>query len=134
MLTFLILISTTLSLASSSACTLIYTPLNATGTADIGVVLFPGDLIDPHSYTNFAQALAQKLSLTKTWIAVAQFQSRKPSNYKSSQVMDQVLADLTNAGFNMNQDTPFFFIGHSIGGNVLQDHLIDNFNKMTGLN
>lgn len=39
---------------------------------------------------------------------------------------------LKDAGFNYNKETPFFFIGHSLGGVVVQDYVLnkDNQNSM----
>ena len=102
-----------LNVISVGLCTLIFPPASTNGT-EIGLVLIPGDSIDAHSYANFAQTLQKTLdSQTRAWIAIAQDTD-----------MDLVFADLKSSGANMDQQTPFFFIGHSSGGSFLQDYLI----------
>ena len=118
-----------LGIIYSSSATIVLKPIHSNGT-ETGVILFQGDKINAKKYINFAQQLQKTSQSTRLWVAIAEFPSDKPNKYRSDNVINDVLDDFRKEGFNMNETTPFYFIGHSIGGNVLQDYILNN--KLTG--
>ena len=101
-----------LTLLSFSTSTIIITPSdpNAQGI-DAGVIFIQGAEIDAKYYTAFSKQL-QATFKGKLWFALAAFTS------------------LAKAGLKVNKDTPFFFVGHSLGGVMLQDFLFDKMKSL----
>ena len=112
-----------LSLISLSSCTIILTPpnLNREGI-DAGAVFIQGAEINAKNYMLFCKELQQKFD-GKLWIAIADFPLSTPEPLLIGKIIDESYTSLEKAGLKLNKNTPFFFIGHSLGGIMMQDNI-----------
>ena len=91
---------------------------------EAGVIIIQGAGIDSANYKQFATDLQSKFS-GKLWVSVPQFILSTPQPLQISQKIYEGIDSLTKAGLNVNKDMPFFFVGHSLGGIMLQDFILD---------
>lgn len=107
---------------------IILQPINKEGP-ESGVVIFQGLGIDAKNYVKFAKELQSK-SNGKLWVAIAEFSNNRPNSSLSNRIMNEIFAVLQETGFNFTKETPFYFIGHSFGGRVLQSYLLNYFKNI----
>jgi hypothetical protein len=119
-----------LTLISFSTSTIIITPSdpNAQGI-DAGVIFIQGAEIDAKYYTAFSKQL-QATFKGKLWFALAEFPLSTPEPLLIGKIVDDSFTSLAKAGLKVNKDTPFFFVGHSLGGVMLQDFLFDKMKSL----
>jgi hypothetical protein len=94
---------------------------------EAGLIIIQGAGIDSANYKQFATDLQSKFS-GKLWVSVPQFILSTPQPLQISQKIYEGIDSLTKAGLNINKDMPFFFVGHSLGGIMLQDFILDQKN------
>lgn len=87
----------------------------------IGVIFFGNDKIAPSLYYTTFIEVHKKLD-SRLWIAIVDWSSETSS---ANQLVEESLKLLTGAGMMMNTTTPFYFIGHSNGGGIIQDYIIN---------
>ena len=119
-----------LSLISFCTCTIIITPENPKNPGiDAGVIFIQGAEIDAKHYMLFCKELQAKFN-GKLWFALAEFPLSTPEPILIGKIIDDSFVSLAKAGLKVNKDTPFFFVGHSLGGVMVQDYL---FGKLSSL-
>jgi len=117
----LILTLILLQLSFICSATILVPPVHFDGQQTLAII-FQEKLIDSQKYVPFAKALQEKLDQTSLWVAIAQFPQNTPQSEDSLKTLNQALVDLKNDGFS----DLCFFIGHGLGGNVLQDLIFKN--------
>ena len=115
------------ALTSFGTSTIIIKPTNIQGL-DVGVIFIQGAEIDAKNYILFANQLQEKFN-GNLWLALTQFPLNTPEPVLIEKTIYESLSDLKNAGLKVNSETPFFFIGHSLGGTIIQDYLFTIITK-----
>ena len=120
---FKLLIATLITLLAFASSTIVFPAVNRQGP-DVGAILFQGAQINASNYAQFVLELQQKFA--NLWVAVADgFPSNEPESNMCGYIINQALKDLSSAGLVISNETPFVFIGHSLGGKVIQDYVFN---------
>ncbi len=123
---FLFLILNLIVICSS---TYVLKPVNNVESGlEAGVILIQGALIDSANYKQFGLQLQSKFP-GKLWVSMPQFPLSTPEPLLISQEINSAFNSLKQAGCNLNKNMPFFFVGHSLGGIILQDYILDANNR-----
>jgi hypothetical protein len=101
---------------------------NVESGLEAGVILIQGALIDSANYKQFGLQLQSKFP-GKLWVSMPQFPLSTPEPLLISQEINSAFNSLKQAGCNLNKNMPFFFVGHSLGGIILQDYILDANNR-----
>jgi hypothetical protein len=116
-------ISFILAFISLASSTIIIPPSDPKAQGiDVGIIFIQGAEIDAKYYTAFSKKLQATFN-GKIWLALAEFPLSTPEPVLIGKIVDDSFAGLAKAGLKVNSDTPFFFVGHSLGGVMLQDFL-----------
>jgi triacylglycerol esterase/lipase EstA (alpha/beta hydrolase family) len=114
--------------------TIILSPTKDTNRTDVveaGVIFIQGAEIEAKYYTQFSLQLQAKFN-GKLWVALTEFPLNTPEPLLIGKIIGDSFADFSKAGLNLRKDTPIFYIGHSLGGIMLQDYLFKNQEKLEG--
>ena len=126
-LIFLILCLTlTTAVLDAKDTNIILKPTKVSST-QAGFVFFQGAYIPAQNYVKYARQLQQKFN-GALWVALVSFPINLPDPILSNKMMSAVLSDLKRSGFAFNNQTLFFFGGHSLGGAVIELYLFDEEN------
>ena len=120
-------------LASYTSCTIVLRPSFNNGMyadVEVGLIFVPAGQVDPISYKNFSTQLQQQFA-GKLWVAIAEFPSNIPTADLMAKQIDASFSNLAKQGFNITQNTPFFFSGHGIGATLMQDYFLNNFKVLS---
>lgn len=60
---------------------------------------------------------------------MTEFPLSTPEPILIGKIIDDSISNLQKAGLKLNKETPFFFIGHSLGGIMMQDYLLTKINS-----
>jgi hypothetical protein len=101
---------------------------NVESGLEAGVILIQGALIDSVNYKQFGLQLQSKFP-GKLWVSMPQFPLSTPEPLLISQEINSAFNSLKQAGCNLNKNMPFFFVGHSLGGIILQEYILDANNR-----
>ena len=115
-----------LSLLSVSTSTLIVKPPPQDKDGlEAGLILIQGAQISAQYYNKYAQQLQSKFP-GKLWIAIPDFPLSVPEPLQISQEIQASFDSLTKSGCKLNKNMPFFLGGHSLGGIIVQDYILNN--------
>lgn len=115
---------------NSTAGAIILQPSKQDGPESL-VIIYQGMGIDAKNYIKLGEELQTK-SNGKLWVAIAEFYESLPTLNSSKHIIDDIFNKLERKGFVLSKDIPSFFIGHSLGGQVLQKYLINYSTTLTG--
>ena len=112
-----------LSLLGFCSSTIVLQPADPSRDGiDAGAIFIQGAEISAKNYVSFCKQLQQKFN-GKLWVAVAEFPLSTPEPLLIGKLIDEAYTSLEKAGLKLSSSTPFFFIGHSLGGIMLQDNI-----------
>lgn len=116
-----------LQLIDFNTATIILPPLEQNGV-ESAVFILPDLQIDGEKYYNFSKALQRKIPQAKLWIAIVE---STPDQALVNETYFKAISDLKANGFtNLTRETQCYFIGHNVGGHVLQDYLLQNIDEL----
>ncbi len=110
----------------STASSLSLNPFEIKGNLEAGLILIQGDYISSVNYNQFSDQLKSKFP-GKLWLAIPDFNSSVPKLDQVTNQLNIAFENLKQSGCNLNM--PFFFVGHSSGGIILQEYLLDTNNR-----
>ena len=110
------------------SCNIIIPPTKPSGP-DIGFIFVQGAEISAKNYQKFAIQLQNKFD-GRLWIALTEFPLNTPEPVLVNSVMSAAYDGMKKNGFDFGQNSSFFFAAHSLGGIIIQDYLIKNFEKL----
>ena len=111
-------------LSSKSSISLNSSEIN--GNLEAGLILIQGDFISSVNYNQFSNQLKSKFP-GKLWLAIPDFNSSVPKLDQMKNQLNLAFENLKQSGCNLNM--PFFFVGHSSGGIILQDYMLNETNR-----
>lgn len=97
-------------------------------TQDVGLVFVQGAFIPARNYQTFFQALQEKYE-RNLWIALVEFPFDMPEPLLMENEIKDAFSALEKANMNVTEQTPFFFGGHSLGGIMIQDYVLNKNNQ-----
>ena len=120
----------TLILITISLCSgvIILPPNSNQNGQDVGIIFLQGAQIEAKNYMKIHQELQNKFS-GKLWIALPEFLLSTPQPLEINSKISEAFDHLKTAGLSLTKDTPFFFVGHSLGGIMIQDYLFNENNQ-----
>jgi hypothetical protein len=93
-----------------------------TGGVEAGYIFVQGASIPAKNYNKYARQLQDKFN-GSLWVVLTEFVLDTPEPLQIGSVMSSAFDSLKSAGFKYNQQTPFFFGGHSLGGIMVQNYV-----------
>jgi len=114
---------------TSSTIVLKPTSLPTSTVQDVAVIFVPGASIESKFYTKFFQTLQKKYP--GLWIAMTEYVFSTPNPIQIDNEFNKAFDQLKESGLNYTKETPFFFIGHSLGGVFLQDYVFGKVSQNT---
>jgi hypothetical protein len=111
-------------LSSKSSVSLNSSEIN--GNLEAGLILIQGDFISSVNYNQFSNQLQSKFP-GKLWLAIPEFDQSSPKLDQMTNQLNLAFENLKQSGCNLNM--PFFFVGHSSGGIILQEYILDANNR-----
>ena len=121
---FLQLLLATAAVVSLARCNIVLKPSKTAGL-QAGYIFVQTCNVSARYYTKYAQQLQEKFN-GSLWIVLTEFSQDYPRPNLANSVMSSAYQQLKQAGFSYTSETPFFFGGHSLGGIVVQDYLLDS--------
>ena len=112
----------------STASSLSLNPFKLNGNLEAGLILIQGDFISSVNYNQFSNQLQSKFP-GKLWLAIPEFDQSSPKLDQMTNQLNLAFENLKQAGCNLNKNMPFFFVGHSLGGIILQEYILDANNR-----
>lgn len=93
------------------------------------MIFIQGTQIEAKNYQKYFEALQSKFTANKLWVAMVEFPFNVPQPLMIKSRINDGFKQLKDAGFNYKKETPFFFIGHSLGGVMVQDYVLNKDNQ-----
>ena len=86
----------------------------------VAMVVIQGAQITPEQYAPLV-AVLQSISQFSLWVGIPDYHFSVPEPLEIGSGIDRILKSMKSQG--MNESLPVFFVGHSLGGIILQDYL-----------
>jgi len=112
-------------LVALGSCTVIVKPPANKNGQDVGLIIVQGAMIDGKNYNQFSKTLQEKFQ-GRLWVAITEFLLSTPEPLLIKSEINNAFDKLRKEGLTINKETPFFFAGHSLGGVMLQDYILEN--------
>lgn len=97
----------------------------------VGFIFVQGAEIPARNYISFATTLQSKFN-GSLWIGLLnEFPLDLPNLLEINSAISRGFEQLKSNGFNYTTRTPFFFAGHSLGGVVLINYLVDSYESLS---
>ena len=118
----LVAVSIMMAIPLVSAGDIIIKP-STLGASEIGLVVIQGAEISTDKYVPLVEKL-QNISKYSIWVGIPEFLVNIPDPLAISEVIERILKSMNNSG--MPKTAKIFFLAHSLGGIIIQDHLASN--------
>lgn len=98
------------------------------GSSQVAMVMVQGPGIKPEQYLSLSIAV-QQASEYSLWVGIPEFFADVPDPLVLTKAINRVLQSMKNSGMDTDK---IYFVGHSLGGIILQDYVYANASNATG--